>query len=125
MKLKSKKGGARFIAIYYWELELAAYKHLSNNSRALLIEFRKLYNGSNNGKIAMSVRQAASSLNVCKDTASKALTELQKKGWIVLTEKGSFNQKTNKTASLWRITNQPIGLGVDVPATKEYAQWRP
>ena len=90
-----------------------------------MMEFRRAYNGYNNGEIVMSVRQAARLLNCNKDTAAKYLEELEKKGWVRLTEKGCFNQKTDKTASTWRITNQPVGLGVDTPATKEYARWEP
>jgi len=89
------------------------------------MEFRRLYNGHNNGEIIMSVRQGARLLNCNKDTAWKILKELEDKGWIRQTSKGCFNQKTDKTASTWRITNQPIGMGVDTPETKEYARWKP
>ena len=73
----------------------------------------------------MSVRQAARLLNCHKDTAAKYLAEVEAKGWIRQTSRGRFSQKTDKTASTWRITNQPIGLGVDTPETKEYAKWKP
>lgn len=122
---KSKGTLPRFSAIYEWEMELPAYRHLSVYGRALLLEFRIIYNLKNNGKICMSVRRAAELLGCGKNKAEKVLAELQDKGWIVLTSKGSFSQKTDKTASTWRITNQPVGLGVDVPATKEYTRWLP
>ena len=125
MSGKKKYTGPLFVTLYYWEMDCLAYRHLSVYGRALLLEFRRLYNTHNNGKISMAVRQAAKLLNCCKDTAVKALEELEDKGWIRLTSKGSFSQKTEKTASEWRITNHPIGLGVDTPATKEYAIWRP
>jgi DNA-binding transcriptional MocR family regulator len=115
----------QFVALYDWEMQCPAYRCLSVYGRSLLIEFRAHFNGHNNGEIVMSVRQAAKLLNCSKDTAMKAIHELESKGWIVEKAKGSFNQKTNKTASTWRITNQPLGLGVDVPATKEYMSWQP
>lgn len=114
----------RFVAIFGWEMDTPAYRLMSVYGRALLVEIRRLYNGSNNGKIGMSVRQAADRLNCNKDTAAKALHELEAKGWIRLATKGSFDWKA-RTATTWRLTNQPIGLGVDIPATKEYASWRP
>ena len=114
----------RFVQIWHWELDCAAYRHLSVYGRALLIEFRKKYDGSNNGKIAMSVRDAAKLLKCSKDTAAQAIKELEEKGWIRLAQKGSFSCK-QKLASEWRITNQPIGAGVDTPETKEYTRWKP
>ena len=122
-KLRSK--GQRFIQLYEWEMSCPAYRHLSAYGRALLIEFRRLYYPGNNGKIAMSVRKAGKLLNCSKDTAAKYIRELEEKGWIRLVDKGSFNHKTDKTASLWRITNQAIGLGVETPETKDYMKWRP
>jgi hypothetical protein len=126
MSRKQKKyKGPLWVQLYHWEMDLPAYRYLSVYGRALLLEFRRFYNGGNNGEIVMSVRQAAELLNCNKDTASKYLEELEEKGWIRLTEKGCFTQKTDKTASTWRITNQPISLGVDIPDTKEYTKWRP
>ncbi len=116
--------GPRFVQLWYWELDCPAYRHLSVYGRALLIEFRIKHNGSNNGTIAMSVRDAAKLINCSKDRADQALKELVEKGWIRLTQKGSFGCK-RRLASEWRITNWPVGLGVDTPATKEFMKWRP
>ena len=125
MKKRKKYTGPRFTTLYDWEMKLPAYRLMSVYGRALLMEFRMAYTGYNNGEIVMSVRQAARLLNCNKDTAAKYLAELEDKGWIRQTEKGCFTQKTDKTASTWRITNQPIGSGVDTPETKEYAKWAP
>ena len=130
-RYKTKGNAPRYVAIYHWELDLPAWHHLSVYGRALVIEFRRLYAPGNNGKISMSVRQAARALNCNKDTAAKTLRELEDKGWTRQTQKGSFKWKTQpaarkvRPATTWRITNQPIGLGVDTPATKEYARWKP
>ena len=126
MSLRKRKfKGPLFVALYQWEMDCQAYRHLSVYGRALLMEFRKVYNGHNNGKIVMSVRQAAKLINCNKNTAAKTIKELEGKGWIRNVTEGSFSQKTNKTASTWRITNKPIGMGVDTPETKEYALWTP
>ena len=63
----------RFVQLWHRELDCPAYHHLSVYGRALLIEFRKRYNGSNNGQIAMSVRDAANLPNCHKDTAGRNL----------------------------------------------------
>lgn len=124
---RGKSKGARFTAIYEWEMNLPAYRHLSVYGRSLLIEFRIIYTPlpCNNGKIGMSVRRAAKLLGCGKNKAAETLLELQKLGWIVCTTKGAFTHKTEKMASTWRITNQPIDLGVVTPATKEYTKWKP
>ncbi len=130
-RYKTKGSAPRFVQIWEWELKCPAYRHLSVYGRALLIEFRMKYTGSNNGDIVFSVRQAARALNCNKDTAAKILRELEDKGWTRQTQKGSFNWKTQpgarkvRPATTWRITNQPIGLGVSTPETKEYARWKP
>ena len=129
--MRPKSSGPRFSAIYFWEMDLPAYRLLSVYGRALLIEVRRKYNGSNNGGIAMSVRDAARLLGCNKNTAFKALRELEEKGWIRAAATGSFHWKAEaggrkfRAATTWRITNQPIGLGVDTKETKEYVKWKP
>lgn len=126
------KGKApRFSAIYHWEMDTPAYRRLSAWGRSLLLEYRRKYNGSNNDEIAMSVRQAARLLNCCLDTAANAQGELEEKGWIREAKKGTFNWiedasgRKHRPATTWRITNQPVGLGTDTKATKEYMKWKP
>ncbi len=129
--MKTKSTGPRFSAIYIWEMDLPAYRLMSVYGRALLLEYRRKYYGSNNGDIAMSARDAARLLRCDKDTAFKAQGELVEKGWIRESQKGSFQWKTDaggrkfRPATTWRITNMPIGLGTDIKATKEYVKWRP
>ncbi len=129
--MRPKSTGPRFAAIYHREMDTPAYLCMSAWGRSLPIEYRRKYNGSNNGEIAMSVRQAARLLDCCLDTAAKAQGELVEKGWIREAQKGSFHWKADaggrkyRAATTWRITSQPIGLGESTPATKEYVKWRP
>ncbi len=129
--MRTKSSGPRFAAIYLREMDTPAYRRMSAWGRSLLLEYRRKYNGSNNGEIAMSVRQAARLLNCCLDTAAKAQGELEEKGWVREAQKGSFHWKEDasgrkhRPATTWRITNQPVGLGTDTKATKEYMKWRP
>ncbi len=123
--MATKRSNApRFVQLYHWEMDCPAYRALSCYGRALLLELRKRYDSTNNGKITMAVREAAALLGCHRNTAAKLFQELANKGWIRATQKGSFGCKI-KLATTWRITNQPIGLGLDTPATKEYARWKP
>ena len=114
-----------FIRLEHDLVRSEVWAGLSANATRLLIGIWDQYNGHNNGEIVMSVRQAAKLINCNKNTAAKTIKELEGKGWIRQSTQGSFSQKTNKTASTWRITNQPIGMGVDTPESKEYASWTP
>ena len=81
-KRKQKFNGPRFAALYDWEMNCPAYRYLSVYGRALLMEFRMIYNSRNNGEIVMSVRQAAKLINCHKNTAAKTIKELEEKGVI-------------------------------------------
>ncbi len=128
---RTTKGFLTWVPMYRWEMDLPAYRLMSVYGRALLMEYRRKFNGSNNGEISMSAREAGILLCCDKDTAYKYQGELLEKGWIREVQKGSFNRKTDATgrkfraATTWRLTNEPIGLGVDTPATKEYMKWKP
>jgi len=94
---------------------------LPAQARALYIELSQRYNGSNNGEISMSIREAVSLVHIAKDTASKYFYELEEKGFIQRNVCGSFNYKL-RHATTWFLTQHPIG---DVPATKDFMSWRP
>ena len=59
MNKHQKKTGARFIQLFYWMFDTPAWKDLDAVSRAIYVELTARYNGSNNGRIAFSARQAA------------------------------------------------------------------
>jgi hypothetical protein len=115
------RGVARFVKLEHWMLRTAAWRALPPASRALYVELAQRYNGSNNGEISMSVREAAALVHIAKDTATKAFHELEEKGFIRRNVCGSFNWKL-KHATTWVLTEHPVG---DTAATKEFARWQP
>lgn len=115
------KSGPKHVRLYEFELNCAAYKALSVYGRAVLVELRRRFNGSNNGNIVLSVRQAATALGCHRDTAAKALDECVATGWAKRNTKAGFNWKSG-TATTWYLTNEPIG---DETATKDYMRWQP
>jgi DNA-binding transcriptional MocR family regulator len=69
------------------------------------------------------VRDAAKSLKIGKDTATRAFEQLQDRGFIVEVKKGGFNLKT-KHATEWRLTE--FGCDVtDALPTRDYESWPP
>jgi hypothetical protein len=118
------KGKERYVMLRYWLLKSQAWNSLSGNARALYVELAQRYNGSNNGRIPYSVREAKQSLHISSDTASRLLDILQARGFIVCTRKGYFSVKTTKDASEWLLTEQAC----DHPpahATRDFMRWQP
>jgi DNA-binding MarR family transcriptional regulator len=111
----------RFVALPFWMLSTDAYRSLRPVSRALLVELHALFNGSNNGKLFLSVREAAKRLGVGKSTASAALAELTDRGFVRPLVAGTFHRKT-RHATTWVLTLHSLG---DALPTKDFARWRP
>ena len=113
MSRHQKKTGPRFVQLFHWEMDNAAYKDLSGNARAIYLEIKRRYNGSNNGFIVYSVRQGADDLKIGKSTAARAFIELQTHGFIAAEQRGAFHWKIDVTgerhrpASEWRLTAYP------------------
>ncbi len=129
-KYRSKK--QRFVQLFHWEIDNAAYRDLNANARAIYTAIKLRYNGSNNGLIVYSVRQAAGELKIGKTTAAKAFTDLQTHGFIVAEQRGAFHWKIDLTgrrhrpASEWRLTayhsDRATGVERKYP-TKEFMRW--
>lgn len=114
-------GPPRFLKLEHWMLKTAAWCSLPTASRALYVAIAQRYNGSNNGEISMSVREAADLIHVAKDTAGHSFRELEVKGFLKRNVCGSFNWKT-RHATTWILTEHPLD---DELATKEFARWCP
>lgn len=114
------KTSLRFVLNYEWMLKSPAYRSLSCYSRCLLQEIKRLYNGGNNGELYLSVRGAAELLNIHKDTAAKAFSELEEKGFIRAKTKGSFSQKV-RHATTWILAEYEYAGQL---ATKNFMSWR-
>jgi hypothetical protein len=94
----------RYVKLRFWLLDSLAWQSLPPAARALYIQIVKRYNGSNNGRIVMGVRDAAKLIGVNKDTALLAFRFLEDRGFIICTKRGAFSHKTCMDASEWRLT---------------------
>jgi Helix-turn-helix domain len=93
----------RYFQVHFYMMRTEAWMALSATARAVYLQIGLRYNGSNNGRLALSVRDAASECNVAKDTAGKAFKELVALGFIEETRHGGLSRKT-RVASEWRLT---------------------
>lgn len=101
---------SRFVRLDHRLLRSNAFRGLSPNARALLVELAMLDNGSNNGSLYLSVRDAAARMGVADLTAaSRAFDELAEMGFIEMTQDGHFNVKASdkSRARCWRLTWLP------------------
>lgn len=97
----------RFARLDHKILRSNAYRSLSPNARALLVELVMLDNGENNGSLYLSVQDAADRMGVADHhVASNAFDELQKRGFIELTHPAHFSVKAShkSRARTWRLT---------------------
>ena len=108
----------RFVKLTYPLIESEAWRWLRPISKAVYVELRRRYNGSNNGKISFSLDEGARILRASKSTIQKALVELEEHGFIKLIKKGYF---TGRKASEFALTDERCD---GHPATREWRLWR-
>ena len=128
MRHKLKKGQAKkgiiestelFVKLTYPLIESEAWKWLRPISKAVYIELKRRYNGLNNGKISLSLSEAAHILKASKSSISTALKQLETHGFIKLVKKGYF---TGRKASEYALTDEQLD---GYPPTREWRQWQP
>jgi hypothetical protein len=125
MSKHRKKTGPRFIQLFYFMLDSEAWKDIAPIERAIYLELTRRYNGSNNGRIGYSARQAAEDLKISKATAARALLGLQAHGFIVEEKHGAFYCKV-RHASEYRLTIYDSDVATSYAAklaTKEFTRW--
>jgi hypothetical protein len=94
-------GGRRFLQLYTNLKRSDAYQSLSVYARCALFELLDRYTGINNGMIGLGCRELAEALNCARDTASKALRELDDSGLAHPLTPGVWR---GKRATEWRLT---------------------
>ena len=118
---RNKRIDAPHVRLYRWMLDSPAYLSLSCQARAVLLEIARGYNGTNNGRLGLSIRRAAERCNIARGTAARALVELQERGFIECMAKGAFSRKAPH-ASEWRLTWWSCNVTGELPS-KRFMSW--
>lgn len=113
------EGEGQYAVFSYPMLQSPAWRSLSGPAVKVFLELRSRYNGSNNGRLTLSLDEAKRLLGIGKTTAKRALDELAVKGFIVETKHGAWY---GRQATEWRVTDKPCDGS---PATRDWQQWRP
>jgi predicted transcriptional regulator len=106
----------------YSVLKSPAWRSLSGAAVKVFFELHARFNGSNNGKIHLSMNEAAAALGLGKATVQRVFRELEEKGFIALEAEGNWY---HRRAHEWRLTMKPMQTtrGKEV-ATNDWRQWR-
>lgn len=94
MKATSKRDRAHARIYCHW-LQLDAYRCLSCQARALLVEILAEYRPGTNGMLSWPVRKAAAVLGVSKSTAASCLIQLERNGWVKVTRISAFGGRAS------------------------------
>ena len=125
MAKHNKKGrsttGAQFVMLPHWMLKSRAWRSLKPVDRVLYLEVAMLYNGSNNGRLALSTRDAAERCNAHRDTIGLSFRRLEGAGFIECATPGGFSRKT-RHATEWRITIHMCNV-TGALASKAFMHW--
>jgi DNA-binding MarR family transcriptional regulator len=110
-----------FIKLDHEMMRSAAWRALSPGETALLLYIWSKHNGKNNGEIGCGRREIQQRFGCNEHTALKWLHGLRDKGFIAITVRGSFNQKTSGgRTTRWRLTMEKCDG--DAP-TRDYLSW--
>jgi hypothetical protein len=100
---KGRSTTERFVPLPHYMLRSAAWRSLSPVARCIFLELAAIYNGSNNGHLALSTRDSSERVRCSKDTAAKALADLIANGFVECCSRGHFDRK-RPHASEYRLT---------------------
>ena len=118
---KERKRDSRFVKIDHYILKSKAWNELTPRDVMVWLLLCSRYNGGNNGRIGLSIRDAAKSGKMSLGAASKSINKLIELGFIKKTFEGSFTHK-KKLASEFVLTHVKHG---EERASKEFASWKP
>ncbi|NKM57179.1 hypothetical protein GFL21_22065 [Rhizobium anhuiense] len=122
--------GERFFQMHQWLLNSAAWKSTNVYERALYMELKQRYNGSNNGEIPLSRREAEAAMNCSDKPVIAAFKGLQEKGFIKVATRGSFHWKKgggqSGRSTRWILTEYPIDYPVkSLSPERDFMRWKP
>jgi hypothetical protein len=120
---RNKPKSKPFVMLPWWMIDSPAWRSLSGEEIAAFVELSRVYNGFNNGSLAMPTRRLARIRNRSKDTAARSIRGLLDKGFIEIVRASGFNVKT-RLAAEYRLTMFHCDV-TRQPPSKAFMKWRP
>ena len=98
--------------------ESPAWRSLTGAAVKVYVELRRRYNGGNNGKLSLSLKEAATLLGLSKTTVGRALDQLVERGFIKRTQEGHWY---GRRAAEYAVTDRSLD---GHPPTNAWQNWR-
>ena len=117
-----KRGEPQFVMIFNSLADTIAWRTMKPAPRALYLEIKRNYNGYNNGTVLLSHRDAAKRMSVSYNSVGKWFKELEKRGFIVCTQRHHLGPSGVGLTSHWRLTEYDFN---GHKATHDYRSWKP
>lgn len=124
MAKKGKRSeDGQYTVVSFAMIKSPAWRLLSGAAMRVWFELSARYTGGNNGRLHLSMREAAEALGMGKATVQRAFKELQAKGFIVLVTPGNWY---GRKAHEWRLTTKPMHTAKGrVSPTNDWKNWLP
>jgi hypothetical protein len=116
---RKSRSDTRFVALQHYLLNSPACISLPGDALKLFIYVWKRHNGSNNGEISFSVREAEE-IGLTKSTAARMFRILVDRGFLAKVGESHFGRK--RVAQTWRITAETYR---NEKATNDFMRWKP
>ena len=110
-------GDGQYLPISYVMAHSTAFRALTGGALKVWVELRSRYNGSNNGRVSLSLREAASLLGMSQSTAQRGFRELEQKGFIKCRSRGSWY---GRRAAEFILTDRSFD---GHPPTRDWQRW--
>lgn len=117
-----KRGAGRHVQLPEWLQASDAWRTLRPGPRALYVELKRRFNGSNNGSIVLSHRDAATAIPVHRNTVGPWFDELVERGFIRMTRGPHLGPSGVGQSAHWALEELPTRDGR--PANKAFMTWR-
>jgi hypothetical protein len=100
---RGKNKRERFVQLPHWIMNSPAWARLKPVERCVWLEAVRVYDGQNNGSLALPSRSLADRLGVKHTTVVRALQTLVTLGFIEVTRRSEFSKK--RRAAEYRVTH--------------------
>ena len=124
MNHKGRSKHTPYIMLHRGVTNSPAWKALSCESKCLVLLVWERHNGTNNGSIPLSHREARSELSIGNTKTARAFKQAQAHGFLIQRTKGSFDWKVGAgqgRATEWELTTEPCN---NKPAKSDYRNWK-
>lgn len=124
---RNERATGHYTQMFRSTMQTPAWRALSTTAQALYPWLKLEWGGpnaNNNGKVSLSVREAANRLSVFPDTAARAFHDLQAKGFIVMTAWGSLGCSGEAKAPLYELTEIALPHSDKRDGRKQYLEWK-